>query len=417
MSQYHKEVKDNLRLVDELLARNSKNERLYHEIFAIRTIYSVVAQKQVEKVHNLCFLKRIMRAFFDFFVHLCTVTDLNINAKCVILGEWHFDKSLSDKIQVPLILARKRISIKNLPLKLIDCFSIIKAICYLSGKLELKKWIITLPFLFEYYMGYRALLGDARIIITENDIFSFNYGVLRVAQQKGIVRIKIEYAIIDAILHQNCFCDYYFYPTKVHRLIRESCLYNVNLNYIEGGYLNEFKMESVSWMPPDHLTVTYFTEHGNVFEKNDIYYIDIILSLLPEDGILNVKVHPYDQISRYDKYKGNGQVKIIAANQMDNAFLISRSSVCLSIFSTMSLDSKYICPFSYFINFDVENSPYQFDYNCFRNFFDVIDSPEMLKRVLNLDYPATSLKLFRENVNMTYPDTFTVFKNFVDSFI
>lgn len=415
MYLYHNRVKENFRLIDEMLLKQDTDSVFYHELFAIRTIYSVVAEKQRSIIGVFGLLKRLFRLILNGLLHVFTTTELGINTKNAILGDWHFDEYLAQKIDIPQIKPYRKLSFKGCGVRFIDCCFVLRISSYLFLNLELRKVLITLPFLLDYYRGYRSSLGNCKVIITENDIYPFNYGILLHASHKNVVRVKIEYAIIDAILHQNCFCDYYFYPTEVHRKIRENSPYNINLNYVKGGYLNKFEMELVKYKTPESLVITYFTEHGNFFVKNDIYYIDTILMLMPLDATLNIKVHPYDKVDRYSKYKNEKQVRIIVSGEIENSVLIAQSTICLSIFSTMSLDAKYICPLSFFINFEIENSPYLFDYKCFSDFFDIIDSPEFLKKILFDKYTPISLELFKENVNMTYPDTFENLKKLVNS--
>lgn len=414
MSQYHKKVSENLSQFDDLLSSYPNTSKRFDTLFAVRTEYSLIAPKY--HLGARCLAKRLLRFFYNMFIHIFTRTEFENLERVVILGDWHFDEFLSEQTSIAHIKPIIKLSFdKQIFLRITDCFSSFGVGFYMLFYLDFKESIFSLPSILSFYMGRRTSLGECKVLIVENDILPFPYGILCSAKQNNVIRVKVEYAIIDSVLHQNCFCDYYFYPTQVHKKIRENSPYNKDLIYVSGGYLNKFKASNLEYSPAENISVTYFTEHANVMEKNDIYYIDQVLRYLPENGIVNIKVHPYDDISRYDKYLKHPKVNVLHSQDIDNAILIASSTICMSILSTMSLEAKYICPNSYFINFDIEQSPYSYDYKCFNEFFDTIDSPKMLTQVLRGEYTPIEIETFRKNVNMTYPNTFDVFKKFIKS--
>jgi len=418
MDTYHNKVKRNLRVVDSILDSLQSDKLHYHTLFALRTYYSVTAEKILLKKVKFFYIEAAVKYLFYFISYPFTTLHLKGIESKSILGEWHFDEYLSLKTGISQIKPQIIFSFRNFWKRMGEYPFIFRMTFFLLKQLDRRKAFLSLSQIFRFLQGYHVNLKDCKIIIAENDIYPRNYGVLLHARERKITRIKIEYAIIDSVLHQNCFCDLYFYPTTVHRRIREQCSYNKNLKYIEGGYLNKFRTSNIQHNPlPSRTVITYFTEHGNFLKRNDLFYIDEILRILPENGTINVKIHPYDRYERYEKYINIPQVNLLKSTDIDNALLISQSTICLSIFSTMSLEAKYICNNSYFINYDMNSSPFSFDYSIFNSFFDTIDTPHKLKEVINGKYIPATIELFHKNVNMTYPNTFEIFKNFADKCI
>jgi hypothetical protein len=416
MNTFHSNVKRNFDKIDSILRTLPFESDEYHMLFSIRTYYSFWAERKLfDKKAFRFYIKSILKWIILLILFPFSYMKFTKKEDKVILGNWHFDDYLSGMIDIRLLKYKTLFSLYGF----VNRLKIIPKIIVFSFKtltlLDKGKAVVSSPQIFYFYRALLADVRDIKTIIVENDIYPVNYGILLAAQRNNIVRVKIEYAIIDSVIHQNCFCDYYFYPTIVHRKIRENCPYNSQLKYIEGGYLNKFNIVNSSYEKPENMVITYFTEHGDFFEKNDLFYIDDILKVLPVNGIINIKIHPYDKIERYSKYQKNNNIRLYRSTDINNADLISKSSICLSIFSTMSLESKYICNNSYFINYEIGNSPYEYDYSIFNTFFDTINSSKKLYDVLNGKYNPRTIEEFHQNVNITFPNTFEIFKTFINN--
>lgn len=272
-----------------------------------------------------------------------------------------------------------------------------------------------MPGLLEFSKFYNEIdLNNIKTLIFEDDLNAIHVAILLRAKLININRVKIEYFHIDFLQHNNVFGDYYFYPSTLHRKIREKSSYNKKLKYVEGGFLNTEVLDASDKkdIKRDNI-ITYFTCHSDLFIYNDLFYINKILEMLPIDSTLNVKVHPNEDYQKYCFLLADDRVKLYKFGMIENKDLIIKSSVCISILSSVSLEAKFICNNSYFINYSFDGSNFAEDYLEIQKYFDIISSDEILSQVLYNKYNAVSLNIFKQNVNMTHPDTLRIFKAFI----
>lgn len=416
---YAAAITRNFERIDHGLGRLPADSLRYKMLFALRTDYAVRDEVARHKGEHTARYK--FKALLKFFAWLLLFPWLGIRTECrgkiVILGDWRFDDSLSKHLGIPLLRFVRFCRFAR-PIDFVWGCKALFAWIRLLGIRGLSRpkllWCASAAMNFAKYYCAVDLQG-VRTIVTENDLTPHYVAILMRAKEQGAKRVKIEYVQIDSLVHNNVFCDYYFYPTTYHRRIREASPWNDKLTYIEGGYLNTDYLGYTELKHPDPMPgyVTFYTSHSNVFEHDDLFYIGQILAVLPVHLTLCIKVHPYDEQNKYDHLSNHPQVRIIKFGSIDNAALIAQSTFCLSQFSVMSLEAKQNCPNSYFLNYAWRDSQFAVDYTYLNTFFDTIDTPEMLRSVLRGEYSPVRIETFRRNVNMTFPHTFDVFNKFL----
>ena len=423
MPEVQKNILDKFEKIDSLLYIRKGDTSLYHTIFSIRTKYCVQFEllKHQKKTGLYLYLKKIITTGILLFTYPFIETKILNQSEVVILeGYARFDNVLSQKLDIPILKTKKSISFIGIQSRLHSlCLALSHLWKILFLKLDIKGIIYCTPDIINFWYYYKTIsFTKVRVIIGEDDISPVPYAFLLNAQKNNIIRVKIEYVQIDSIVHNNVFADYYFYPTTYHLKIRKKSDFNSHLKYVEGGYLVPRKVITDLEIKnkKNVITITYFTSHGKVFKNTDDFYINEILSVMPDESILNIKIHPLDK-NNYNIFKSDNRVKIFAYEQIENYQLIANSHMCFSIFSMMSFEAKETCEKSFFINYNIEDSTYKDDYDFINNFFDIIIDKKSLCNVFHKNYHPVDITTFKNNVNITGAETFKIFHNFINSLL
>jgi len=377
---------------------------------SIRLLYcAIIGKKKITFIQSLKHILKLMIRLvrLPFFV-----AEMTQKSPIIILGTHRLDQEISALTKLPLanIIIRRKQTLLSPSWKIY--FKILKVFGYCIVEvlrhriLEWKIFICSAYGLLDFLIAYYTIdLNEIEVIVTESDSMPLDVALLLRAKEKNIKSIKIDHFLIDPINHNRIFCDYYFYPCLLHFNIMKSFDVNSHIKYKEGGFLHWDQLAIYQYCPTAPMKISFFTQHGGILGKKDeIYYINEILEVLPSYCILIIKVHPLDNMERYAIFRQHPNVEILFG-QIDNYALIAESSLCLSICSTLSLEAKHICENSFFINYDTDSLKGFINYDDFHGLIDTLTSREMLYKALHEDLKISKKEDFIKAFNFSYPHT------------
>ncbi len=413
---FKEKIRRNFKAIDDFLSKSEDDSELYKIFFSIRVIYAFY-QEIKTYVSNREKTLYYIRCFFNLILRLASMPILNYHMttkdKVIIIhaNESRYVKPLSELVGIPYSYIVSKLSFNKrsfgnifLYPKFIKCSYLI-----LTDKTLNKTYAAcSLIRLLTYIIIYSQIdLSGIEIIITQNDLYPELVAVIQKAKDSGIKTVKIEHTLINDTVKYHVLCDYYFYPSMFHKTMIDSSKFDTKVKYVKGGFLLWDSISKYENQPQEKpRIITFFTQHSNLCgEKDEIFYLDEILNLLPENYIIYIKVHPRDNPFRYNKFKNNPRCRIILFGEIDNYELISRCYMCVSVFSAASLEAKHICNKSFFINYKPDKLCNILDYSIFEDFFDIIKDKDTLFMVLTDKYLFKSREVFFRKFNMTYPNT------------
>jgi len=414
LSEFLNNVKKSFSEFDIFLQNCKISEQKKNALFVIRTNYAYHRQLNIylkSKESLLITLgsivtKLVKLLFFKTYFHYDTDT--------IILHYSSKDQKIADQLGIccPPFKIKFSLSAK----RCLALFSIIQIffIVLLTKRINRKQALLVFGGVIDYFAIYSSIkLDGIKTIITENDITSKYVAIIIKAKQLGIKTIKFETCLIDDLFHNNVLCEYYYYPGNYYKNIRRKFDINLGLKYIEGGFLHLDPLNGYSLnLSQTESIISYFTSHSNVSgEADDVFYIDEILSVMNQQQYLYIKVHPRDDIQKYQKYTTNEKCKILTHKDIDNYVLICRSNMCFSIFSTLSFEAKHIQEKSYLINYFSEENLTVVDYEKLADFIDIVKNRQTLSKVIAGKYPTITKSKFIKQFNTKFPRTVEHFKS------
>lgn len=418
---FYEQIRENYKVFDTHMMRHDEGSLMYRLMLIMRSAYCVNVDLDRHKGTNT--LKKQFRAFIKTFAVAVLYPFFTIvprrKAESMVLPVFAVDIAIADYLNIPLLEFDKKVTFR--PAAIIDLFQTYFKLFRISLLPEIKfqrVFLLAGDVAAAYKYSHEADLSGIRLISCTDDVSPVQVGVLLNAKRNAIARLKYEYAQINSLMGDNVFADHYFYPTTLHLKIRQASPMNKDLKYIEGGYVNLNRTEEDQHTPyvPEKL-ITYFTGHSDLYEFDDHYYIGQILEQKPVDHKLAVKVHPYDHVEDYNYLHDREDVTIYAFDDIRNGELINRSAFCISQDSAMSFEAKLTCVNSYFTNYTWRNCCYTDDFEYMSEYFDFIDSPELLHRVLHGEHTPKSISVFKQNVDMTYPHTLQKFQQVIENIL
>jgi len=264
-------------------------------------------------------------------------------------------------------------------------------------------------------------LSGVRVIVTQRDRYPVELAVLKRVREMNSHSIRIEdFMSLGAVNRNTIACDYYFCPNSINKQIFQSFPENRSVIFVDGGFPYWDRFSQISYSPDqDPKFILFMTQYGadmGIFgEKGPSFYIEEIISVLPDGYNLFIKPHPLDNIDTYKKYL-SPCVRIIRPGEIDNGILFSRSSHVFSIASQATVEAKHICPNAYFINYDPDGLS-DMKYDLLTAHIDLISNKEDLIAFLNNRKKPMSQHRFIEYFNPAYPNTSSKLRDLVDSLI
>ena len=414
IDQYTSGIRNNFQVYDKFLLKFKNDRKAYDALFSIRTYYAVHSElgNFLGTKNTLTLIKTVLGIIWNLLLLFFQETQLSSNEKAILLHYSSKDKEIANDINAKLTIIEKQ---RNFSLKRIILIPMIfKLFYYLLKDNNLNRAYILkcLSHIISYTECHHNInLNNIKTIISENDVWPIYVAIITKAKEHNIRTIKIENALIDDIQHNNVLCEYYYYPSIFHKHIREKFEINKNLKYIKGGFLSFDKLNEYQ-QKKDKDSIVYFTCGVDFYGRyGDLFYINEILDILPQRFILNIKVHPRDNIKSYEQYMNNERCNIIYSIKVDNYKLISESSICISIFSSLSLEAKLINKHSYFINYWANETSNIIDYKLFNSFFDTIETKKELKKIILGKFKPIESKVFSANYNIRFPNTIQHFRS------
>lgn len=416
-TNFNKSILENYENFDAFVYKYKADTELFDLLYSIRMTYSVHTVLKTFRNTNKAkrYFTVLLLIFWRLLKPLLFTVQLTNKTRQVILYYWSKNEEMASNVGIECSYFKTDFSISFKRLYLYP--KIFKIIILLFNNSLLNKLSVfeNIPNIIEAVCTfYEINLNGIDLIITENDTHPQYVAVLSKAKQKGIKTVKIESVLIGDIQHNNVFCDYYFYPSNFHKNVRKKFEVNTNLKYIEGGFLNWDNLAKYKHQPANTpKIVTYFTAHSRLTgDYTDNYYIDEIISVLPDNYQLYIKIHPRENRALYKKYQDNQKCVVLPVDT-DNFELICKSSFCISVFSSLSLEAKHIMLNSFFINYTPLSKSNVISYTDFMDYFNVITSTLELSEFLNNEKQAYTQSVFSDNFNMKYPNVCKSFKQFL----
>jgi len=408
--QIHNIILDNYRKFDAFLAMIPSESLSYKALLSIRLSYAAIHGKK-QKQSAIDTIKQILKLFISLKSIFMTRASLSQKSNILLIGSHPLDTQVAELLAIPnaqVIFLKKIFSITRQDIYLLYtlalcCFYVIR-----YKTLHLPIFLKSSQGLIDFLITYRDLdLSQINALVMESDSLPKDVALILRAKEMHLPTIKIDHFLIDPINHNRIFCDYYFYPSILHREIMESFTVNASIHYIKGGIIHWDSLSRYSKKKKNESKeITFFGQHGDTLgQKDEIFYIEEILSLMDETDHLNIKTHPHDKSNKFDLYIGNPLIALLKSTE-DNYSLIAKSDVCFSIGSTMTMEAKHICKNSYFINYDAEAFEGYINYNTFNNAIETISNRETLKKSLHED-STFEISNFIERFNLSYPDSTT----------
>ncbi len=381
-------IADNFILYDAFLEKYKSDPEIFKLLFSVRTLYAAQIEDLV-KLKRLnagilptisTFIRFLTKLALFLFIH----ASLSDEGDAILLGGSPLDAQMSKDMGFtaahPVIgfgLSAK--ALKNVFLYPVVIRSARRLLN--ERKLNRRHAVFTLSYLLDHAAIVQQIdLDKIRTIMAEDDLDPRQATVIQKAKDKGIRTIKIEYYFIDDAHHNNVLCEYYYCPGAFHRRIREKFGINRGLKYLEGGFINWDKLAGYEPRPQTAPKLAlYFSEQAQYLD--DLFYIDEILSVMPEGYQLGIKIHPRDKYERFAKYRDRKECRLIKHGELPNYELISKASICFSTMSVLSIEAKHICSDSYFINYNQKIPENFLDYDQVKDYFDVIGDKDTLKAV------------------------------------
>ncbi len=396
--------------IDRVIARYPKDSLEYIYYYSIRNsyaAYSEMAYRWSSRKYLLGACRALIRAVINVFI----ASPMIVNPKRIMLLEIDpiTDGPMAKKMDLPLLRIKWK---KGLPVRNNGYFLRWLRIAFnLFGEKGLNKrnlWLC-LPEMLTSAQVYNGLnLAGIEKIATQRDRYPVELAILRKAREKGIKTIKIDYfQILGEVCHNTIFCEYYFCPNRMSKELFGKFEQNSGVKYIDGGFPYRDYYAEYPYSPKkDPRIITFFTQYGyeiGLFgDKGPSFYIEEIISNMPTDHMLYIKVHPLEDHQKYLKYRADN-VKVVASN-IDNCELYAMSSHIFTIFSAVGLEAKHINPNSYYINYEPERV-IDFRYDLVEDYIDVIKDWRSLLAVFNGERKPKSIQRFLEEFNPTYPGT------------
>jgi hypothetical protein len=380
-----KEIALSIKMMYAIHMENNKEKGIMFDIIQIVRLFL--------KIVTIPFLKYIIKSNKSHCSYL-------------ILGDTATEQFVSKKLPVSKAVIAIKISFNKKALQIYKEFFQMIRRYNKSSNLNKHYIILLLHRLIDYLIVYHTVdVKKIEIICIENDRDPKNLALIHISKLANIKTIKYDNWLIDPVNHNDIYCDIYFYPSIYHKNIIEQFPANKKLKYIKGGFLAWDKLANYTHTPDVRKnTVIYFTQFGIDFSQHK-QYIEDILMMLQHRGQsyeLIIKVHPREESDMYYMIAKQTSFVRVVKQYKDIYELISKSTFCFSVFSTISLEAKHIINHSYFINYNYRNFSLV-DYEQIG--LDLVKSKEMLNEIFSGYYTPIDKKTFLRKNNCSYPYT------------
>lgn len=408
-------------IYDKFLNKLSKNSKNYIYAYLIRNLYVAYTELPQKTGITKQIFKTIISLFNNVILFFLARPELSKRNETVLIKiKENMDSRLAKKLKIQSvhIYYKKKLNIRNISF----IYYIIRILYLLFKEEELNKLNLfrCMPSLIKGIQVYENIeLTGIKKIVTQRDRYPQELAILKRAKELKLITIKIEYFPALSKLNRNTiYCDYYFYPNKISKDIFISFPTNKDVIFVKGSFPYWDYFEKFQYQPvKDPKIISFFTQYGftqGIFGgKGPDYYIKEILSVMPEEYILYIKVHPIENIEKYLKHQCS-RVKIIEHGTIDNCILYSLSSIVMSISSFSTFESKHICLNTYFINYERKDA-ITFNYNLIDKYIDIISNKNQLANVLSGSYKVKSKVDFINYFNPTFPNTIKKLKYFLST--
>lgn len=396
----NEEIQQGFRAYDRFLS-HYRTSGHYEALRSLKMMYAL-HMRVVERKKALFPVKQLLRLAGKVLVLPFTKMRLvGRNTDCVVLECYATMEQDCFPADPPGIVALRRFWALN-PEWMGILIRFFKAAVLLLGTDRLKRGrvVALLHRLLDYYHVHRTLeFQGIKTVFMENDRFPTHKALIDKARLAGVKTVKFDYWLIDAINHNDVYCDCYFYPNRYHRDIIETFSQVEELTYISGGFPNFDRLAQLRRSVDENAPVVYFTQPDIPFDEQARYIRDI--ARFAKDRGLIVKVHPRDDTRRYEDLRSERIV--LGAAGSDSYRLLESGAMFFSVFSTISLEAKHLSPYAFFINYDKDGHRYPVDYE--RLGLDLIDSEAALEALFQGRLEVSSSESFIARFNPAYPHT------------
>ena len=396
-----KSILSNFKVYDTFLASIPLVKR--KPLIALKMMYAIHMQtKQVDgnRYYIMLQLLRFILKISTLPFHIYVVNLSNKGTSCAVMANTQIEKDLTKKEHISLLTLKKEISFNP---KFIDVYRDVFSSLLLLRDPTLNKYHVLA--LIHRLIDYTQVLhtidcSNINVLFVENDRLPQNLAIIHKLQSLQKTTVKYDNWLIDAVNHNDVYCDYYYYPNDYHKSIVQSFASNRDLHYSKGGFLNWDNLKNYPQnTTTNSTTIIYFTQFGINIEEHAQYINDIrtLMSLQNKKFHIIIKVHPREDRTTYQEYFQEDEV---IGKCQDIYSYIHKATFCFSIFSTISLEAKHIIKNSYFINYHhTDFTLVSYD----KLGLDLVTNRGQLAQVIEGAFKTIDQNQFIKKINSNYP--------------
>lgn len=362
-------------------------------------MYALHVNMAVKTSRFFVYLQLLRLALKLFILPLKTAKLIGTPQSCTILQTVpHLDTPLATKNNVGLVELKFTFGWNHHAVTIFNQWKSASKILLSQKHLYTSHSLALLHRLLDYFLTYNTIqFNHIKTLLLENDRFPTSKALIDKARYLNIRTVKFDYWLLDPIHHNDIYCDTYFCPNDSHKTIAVHAPANKHLTIINGGFpnwddLNTIRIEQVS-----DPFIVYFTQPTIPMDEHKRYIDD--LACYATHYKLIIKVHPREEISLYAPF-ATSNIEVIG-QEIDSYTLLAQGSMFFSIFSTVSLEAKHLCEYSFFIHYTASAHPSPIEYDTIG--IDVIRDSSMLLSLFSDQFHPTSKENFITHNNYTYP--------------
>lgn len=395
-----KEILNNFYHYDLFLA-TQKNSQYYGAYQSLKMMYAIHMTFALQKSHFFL-LKQILRLFLKLCrLPFVTVMLNGLRHPCSVLKTApDLDTKIIQGRQIGLVDLQTKFGFNREALTILKHWASASKILLQENRLHTTHVIALLHRLLDYFLTFHAAeFGPITTLYMENDRLPTSKALIDKARILHIHTVKFDYWLLDPVHHNDIYCDTYFCPSAYHRAIASNTHSNAYLTIVPGGFPNWDRLNTLCVEKVLDPYIVYFTQPTIPLHEHRRYIND--LSRYATNYKIIIKVHPREDISIYLPFTSS-HISVIGKD-MDSYELLCHGSMFFSIFSTISLEAKHLCEYSFFINYTLPEHSSPIDYNQIG--LDVISNSSELDALFTGQLHPVSKEVFLTHNNFVYPNS------------
>ncbi len=385
----------------DLFLSSQKNCYYYGAFQSLKMMYSIHMTFALQKP-RFFLLKQVVRLFLKLCrLPFVTSTFSKSLHPCSILKTVpDLDRKIIQGNEVELVTLQIKIGFNKQTLSILKHWIAASKILLEENHLHTIHIIALLHRLLDYFLTFTTVeFGSVTTLLMENDRLPTSKALIDKARILNIHTVKFDYWLLDPIHHNDVYCDTYYCPSDYHKAIALNSTTGKQLNIVQGGFPNWDHLSTLRVEKVIEPFIVYFTQPTVPLKEHQRYIDD--LSRYATNYKIIIKVHPREDISHYIPFAS--QHICVIGKETDSYELLRQGDMFFSIFSTISLEAKHLCEYSFFINYTL--SEYSSPINYDQIGLDVITDSSTLSALFNRQLHPMSKETFIAHNNFNYPNS------------